>query len=159
VQAAIFSVRPGASPFGAACLGVFKSQAGSGSAYSLARSAFGRASPQRQARRSARACDSLCNVFRKIVDAIEVVGDVQGPDDLPQVDRHGLPPGDRNNCLFFDAPLQRINPLISVMTCLASAILRFPSVLPTMTRRILPSHSLQIATLAAIAVQPPPTSC
>jgi hypothetical protein len=51
----------------------------------------------------------LADVLGKIADTFEVVGDAQRPDDFPQVDCHGLAPGDRQHGLFLDLSLQRIN--------------------------------------------------
>lgn len=54
----------------------------------------------------------LRDVFGEIADALEVVGDAQRPDDLPQIDRHRLPPCDGDHGLFLDLPLQLVDLVI-----------------------------------------------
>src|SRR5437762_14355775 len=53
--------------------------------------------------------DPLANVLGQIADTLEVVRDPQRSDDLPQVDGHRLPAGDRQHGFFLDLRLQRID--------------------------------------------------
>jgi hypothetical protein len=52
--------------------------------------------------------DPLADVLGEIADALEIIGDAQRADDFPQIDRHGLPAGDRQHGLFLDLRLQGI---------------------------------------------------
>ncbi len=50
----------------------------------------------------------LGDVLGEIADALEVVGDAHGGDDLAQVDRHRLAPCDGEDRLLLDLALQRV---------------------------------------------------
>src|SRR6476660_10435034 len=51
----------------------------------------------------------LGDVLCQITDALEVVGETQGPDDFAQVYRHGLAPGDDEHRSFLNLALQGID--------------------------------------------------
>ena len=56
---------------------------------------------------------ALADVLGEVADPLEVVGDAQRADDLPQIDRHRLPAGDRQHRFFLDLRLQRVDAGIS----------------------------------------------
>ncbi len=52
---------------------------------------------------------ALGDVLGEIADALEVVGDAQRADDVAQVDRHRLAPGDGEDRLLLDLALQDVD--------------------------------------------------
>ena len=52
---------------------------------------------------------ALGDVLGEIADPLEVVGDAQRTDDVAQVDRHRLAPGDGEDRLLFDLALQEVD--------------------------------------------------
>jgi hypothetical protein len=57
----------------------------------------------------------LRDILCKVSNALKIIGDAQGPDDFPEVDRDRLPPRDGRNSLFFDFALECIHLVISPM--------------------------------------------
>ena len=53
--------------------------------------------------------DALGDVLAEVADALEVVGDADGRDDLAQVQRHRLAPGDGEDGPLLDLALQRVD--------------------------------------------------
>ena len=51
----------------------------------------------------------LGDILGEIADPLEIVGDPQRADDIAQIDRHRLPPGDGQHRLFLDLALQRVD--------------------------------------------------
>ena len=53
--------------------------------------------------------DALGDVLGEVADALQIVGDAQRADDVAQVDRHRLAPGDGQDRLFLDLALQHVD--------------------------------------------------
>ena len=53
--------------------------------------------------------DALADVLGVIADPLEIVADAHGADDLAQIDGHRLPPRDRQDRLFLDLMLHRVD--------------------------------------------------
>ena len=51
---------------------------------------------------------ALGDILGEIADPLEVAGDADGADQLPEVDRHGLASGDRHHGEILDLALQRV---------------------------------------------------
>ena len=53
--------------------------------------------------------DTLGDVLGVVADALEVVADAHGADDLAQIDGHRLPPGNREDRFFLDLMLHGVD--------------------------------------------------